>query len=106
MARILRLGRLALAVVAAAMVAGTGLANAAPLDDAGYWGFADRMQAKLDDLWSEHLGYYQAGDGGVEPLVTANMLIAHSVAAMKGHEGPARLPPEARPARRRTLPGS
>jgi hypothetical protein len=103
MARLLRRGRLTLAVVSTFVVAGTGSALAAPYDDAGYWRFADRMQQRLDGLWSERHRYYEAGDGGVEPLVTANMLIVHSVAAQKGHEGPARQDHRARLIARRLL---
>jgi hypothetical protein len=45
------------------------LSAAPPLparDDARYWAFADRMQARLDPLWDERAGRYQPGTGGVE----------------------------------------
>jgi hypothetical protein len=77
--------------------------NAHAHDDAGYLRFADRRLERLGDLWSERAGYYDAGDGGVEPLVSSNMLIAHAVAAMQGHEGPARQDHRARLLARRLL---
>ncbi len=69
------------------------LAFAAPAwgyDDAGYWAFADDMQARVDATWDEHAGYYKLGRGGVEPMANSMLLLTHAVAAMRGHEGPAR----------------
>jgi hypothetical protein len=61
-----------------------------PFTDAGYWAFADRMQARLDSTWDEQAGYYKLGTGGVEPMANAMMLLTHAVAALQGHEGPTR----------------
>jgi len=59
-------------------------------DDAGYLAYADRMQERLDGLWSEEHGIYEPGPGGVDALVNASILLTYSVAAQRGHEGPAR----------------
>ena len=61
-----------------------------PFDDAGYLAYADRMQQKLDGLWDEQRGIYAPAPGGVEALVNAGILLTHSVAAQRGHEGPSR----------------
>ncbi len=79
---------------AAAAALGLLALSAAPAhaayDDAGYWSYADRMEQRLDGLWDAKDGYYHAGGGGTEPMVNSLMLLTHSVAAMEGHEGPAR----------------
>jgi hypothetical protein len=62
----------------------------APYDDAGYWALADRMQQRFDRYWDAGDGYYHANGGGADPMANAMMLLTHSVAAMAGHEGPAR----------------
>ena len=59
-------------------------------DDAGYLAYADRMQERLDGLWNEQRGIYEPGPGGVDALVNASILLTYSVAAKRGHEGPAR----------------
>jgi hypothetical protein len=59
-------------------------------DDAGYLAYADRMQMRLDPLWSEYRGQYSPGPGGVDTLVNAMCLLTHSVAAQAGHTGPSR----------------
>ena len=59
-------------------------------DDAGYLAYADRMQMRLDPLWSEYRGQYSPGPGGVDTLVNAMCLLTHSVAAQAGHSGPSR----------------
>ena len=64
--------------------------SAAPYDDSGYWAFADRMQRRLDRLWDEGDGYYHGGGGGADPMTNSMLLLTHSVAALSGHEGPAR----------------
>jgi hypothetical protein len=61
---------------------------AARADD--YWSYADRIQTRLDARWDEQAGYYRMAGGGVEPMANAMLLLTHSVAAMNGHEGPAR----------------
>ncbi len=78
-----------LAALAAALVLAAPAA-AAPYDDAAYWAFADRMQQRVDDRWDEQAGYFRLGGGGVEPMANSMLLLTYSVAAMQGHEGPAR----------------
>jgi hypothetical protein len=86
----------ALAVpVATASGQATGAAAAstvptAPLNDSGYWAVADQMQQLLDSSWDEQRGEYRPGGGGADPMVNSLMLLTHSVAAMEGHDGPAR----------------
>ena len=65
-------------------------ATAVAYDDAGYLGYADRMQERLDPLWDEGTGQYRPGPGGVDALINSLMLLTHSVAAQEGHTGPAR----------------
>ena len=48
------------------------------------------MQQTLDCRWDEQAGYYKLGGGGVEPMANSMLLLTHSVAAMQGHDGPAR----------------
>ena len=57
---------------------------------ADYWSYADRIQSRLDARWDEQAGYYRMAGGGVEPMANAMMLLTHSVAAMRGYQGPAR----------------
>jgi hypothetical protein len=59
-------------------------------DDAGYLGYADRMQERLDPLWDEGSGQYRPGPGGVDALVNSLMLLTHSVAAQQAQTGPSR----------------
>jgi hypothetical protein len=85
--------RHALGVLAGACLLGrVELAFAA--DDL-YWGFADRCQALLDDLWSPGLGHYQSGGDG-ETSMNANLLFTHASAALAGRGGPARQDERAR----------
>ena len=51
-----------------------------------YWAFIDRVQARMDPLWSDARGSYSPA----QSMVQANMLLVHAVAAMAGHTGPAR----------------
>ena len=44
----------------------------------------------LDTHWDEHDGYFHLGGGGSEPMSNSMLLLTYSVAAMQGHEGPAR----------------
>ena len=94
------------AVAAAAIVPTTAAASSAPAPGYGspqYWSFADRMQQRLDPLWDAEAGYYRAGPGGVEPMTNALLLLTHSVAALEGHEGPARNDRRARLVARRLV---
>ncbi|MDA0161715.1 hypothetical protein OM076_15675 [Solirubrobacter ginsenosidimutans] len=78
-----------LAAAAAALVLAAP-AKAAPYDDNAYWAFADKLQQRIDDHWSEQDGYFHLGGGGSEPMSNSMLLLTYSVAAMEGHEGPAR----------------
>ena len=80
--------------------------TAAPYDDAGYWAFADRMQLRLDGLWDEGDGYYRGGGGGADPMTNSMLLLTHSVAALSGHEGPARNDRRARRLAERLVTGA
>src|SRR5690349_12340803 len=84
--------RMAIAVAAVAVIglAASPAAARAGYDDGDYWAFADRMEERLDPLWSERGGYYRAGGGGADPMTSSLLLLVHSVAALEGHEGPAR----------------
>src|SRR6185369_16149963 len=55
-----------------------------------YWAFADSMQQRVDDRWDEDAGYYRLAGGLAEPMSNSMLLLTHSVAAMHGHQGPAR----------------
>ena len=77
---------LAAAMIAAVAPMGAGAAD----DDGRYWNVADDLVARLEHKWSPSMGAYQLGWGGVETTGNANLLVVHSVAAMKRHRGPAR----------------
>src|SRR4051794_33744296 len=62
----------------------------AGLDDSGYFGVADRLQARLDGSWNEREGRYDPRPGEVDTEVNADLLLAHSVAALRGHQGASR----------------
>ena len=94
---------IATAVMAVALTA-VPAANAMPAyDSSHYWTFADRIQQRLDPLWDPQAGYYRAGPGGVEPMTNALLLLTHSVAALEGHDGPARNDQRARVLARRLV---
>src|SRR3954453_21617059 len=48
------------------------------------------MQQIADKHWDEQNGYFHLGGGGSEPMSNSMPLLTYSVAAMQGHEGPAR----------------
>ena len=78
-------------------------ATAASFDDAAYWGFADRMQLRLDDTWDEKAGHYRPGGGGTDLSVNAELLLTHSVAALQDHDGASRQDARARAIAKRLL---
>jgi hypothetical protein len=85
--------------VAGAVMAGLlfGLpAQAQAWDEAGYWAFADKLTRRLDDQWSRNLDQYRPGSPSVDTMMNANMLLVHSAAALRGHEGAARQDARAR----------
>jgi hypothetical protein len=54
--------------------------------DAGYWAFADRMQARADRYWNDATGLYDGLSAGAH----SNVLLTYSIAAMRDHHGTAR----------------
>jgi hypothetical protein len=73
-----------------------GAARAQSWTDADYWRVADRLQERLDEYWSSRLDRYRPGDLSADTMVNANLLLAHSIAALHGHSGPARQDDRAR----------
>ena len=65
-------------------------------DEAGYWDFADKLARRLDDTWNPELGRYRPGSSSVDSMMNANMLLLHSAAALRGHEGASRQDERAR----------
>ncbi len=83
----------------AGLVAGLMLCLAAPAhawDEAGYWAFADKLAQRLDESWKPELERYRPGSPSVDTMTNANLLLLHSAAALRGHEGPARQDARAR----------
>jgi hypothetical protein len=78
-----------LAALAAALVVAAPAA-AADFDDPAYWSFADQRAQRLDSRWDAGAGYYKLAAGGAEPMSNSMILLTYSVAAMNGHQGPAR----------------
>ena len=74
-------------------------ARAAALDDAGYLALADRLQRHLDPLWNEPLGRYDPGPGATTRRSTGTCCSSTRVAALHGHDGPARNDQRARRSR-------
>ena len=65
-------------------------------DEAGYWDFADKLARRLDDSWNAELDRYRPGSSSVDTMMNANMLLLHSAAALRGHEGASRQDARAR----------
>lgn len=63
---------------------------AAPLDDDGYWAFADQLAETLNDTWSDDDRAYRVDGDRFLTVHNAEFLLTHSVAALKDHDGPAR----------------
>jgi hypothetical protein len=84
--------RFLLAAAATALVLAAPASAAEPIgyDDTAYWAFADRMQQRFDPLWDEGAGHYRISGGHGEPMSNSMLLLTHAVAAMQGHQGPAR----------------
>lgn len=76
-------------------------ATAPPFSNDDYWAFADRLTAALDSRWDADKGAYRS-IGGTDASVryniryNAQLLLVHSVAALKNHEGASRQDPRAR----------
>jgi hypothetical protein len=71
-------------------------ATAAGWTESDYWRFIDRMQERIDESWRSTRGLYRPGDMTSDAMVNANALLVHSLAAMRGHQGPARQDDRAR----------
>jgi hypothetical protein len=75
--------------------------TAPPFSDDDYWAFADRLAAALDSRWDADKGAYRS-IGGTDASVryniryNAQLLLVHSVAALKQHEGASRRDERAR----------
>jgi hypothetical protein len=78
---------LARSLLVGALCAGALAAVPAPAhawDEGQYWGFADRLQKRLDDSWNTRLDRYNAGSPSVDTMLNANELLIHSAAALRG----------------------
>ena len=83
-------------IALALLLAAPAGARAAGWTEADYWRFADRMQERLDESWKSQRGLYRPKDMTSDAMVNANMLLVHSTAALRGHNGPARQDDRAR----------
>jgi hypothetical protein len=72
-------------------VSAAAIVESTPLDNAGYWRFADWLQGALDRLWNESERSYT-----YDTRINACVLMTHSIAALEGHDGPARRDDRAR----------
>lgn len=54
----------------------------------GYWRFADAREREVDRFYDPKAGLYQTGSNQVH--ISMSMLYLHSLAAIAGHQGPAR----------------
>ena len=70
--------------------------TAGGLDDDGYLAVADGLQRRLEPLWTPALGRYEPGPGSTTTQVNADLLLVHSLAALRGHDGPTRADARAR----------
>jgi hypothetical protein len=84
------------ALIAVLLLAAPGTARASSWTDADYWRVADRLQERLEPIWVERIGRYKPGDLSADTMVNANLLLVHAIAALHGHEGPARQDERAR----------
>src|SRR5918995_1310900 len=78
--------RTALPLLLAGAILAAAPATASALEEQGYWAFADRMQTRIDRYWDDRTGQYTSFSAGAH----ADVLLTLSVAAGRGHEGPAR----------------
>lgn len=74
--------RLALSLVLLALFPAVASASG----ESDYWGFADRMQTRVDRYWDDSSGLFSGFSAGAH----SNVLLTYSVAALRGHHGPAR----------------
>jgi hypothetical protein len=62
-----------------------------PLSEGGYWRFVDWLQPEMDKLWIDSEGSYTT-----DSRIAACGLMTHAIAALQGHDGPARRDERAR----------
>src|SRR5688572_4237662 len=80
-------------------------APARALTDEDYFAFADRIAVGLRIEWDAAGGVYMSREHGAAARTNANMLLLHSVAALRGHAGATRQDERARAlVERMTLP--
>jgi hypothetical protein len=91
-----RLAPVLAALIAVLLFAVPAPARAASYTDGDYWGAVDRLQERLDAWWVGRRGLYRPSDLSADTMVNANMLLVHSVAALRGHQGPSRQDERAR----------
>jgi hypothetical protein len=73
-----------------------------PLSAGDYWRFADWLAPYFDALWQPDRNVYGSGSSGVGRIYHNSLLLTtHSVAALAGHQGPARNDDRARVLARR-----
>jgi hypothetical protein len=63
---------------------------------AAYLTVAERLQPHFDRIWHDELGAYIPGPGATMTQVNADLLLVHSVAALRGDTGPTRADERAR----------
>ncbi len=71
-------------------------APARALSEADYFAFADRIALGLRIEWDAARGAYISREKGAASRTNANMLLLHSMAALRGHAGPTRRDERAR----------
>lgn len=76
-------------------------ATAPPFREADYWVFADRLADALDQRWNADRGAYESIGGSDASIrfnirYNAQLLLTHSVAALRGHDGATRRDARAR----------
>lgn len=77
--------RLAFVLISLAFLAAFP-AVASASDDQDHWAFADRLQTRVDRYWDDNAGLYSNFSAGAH----SDVLLTYAVAAMQGHQGPAR----------------
>src|SRR5688500_14966570 len=78
--------RATLPIILATAVLAVAPASASALDEQGYWGVADRLQAQVDRYWDDEAGLYTGLSSGAH----ADVLLTLAVAAKRDHRGAAR----------------
>ena len=74
--------RLRLSVLLCALALLAAPASAAALDNAGYWAFADRMQAPIDRHWNDDAGVFNAFKSWYTDAPTQKMILVDNPAKL------------------------